>query len=103
MKIKVFSVLMLMSNSIFSFAQPGGIQKGATALQTLTTDLEAYMDPITTVVYIVAGLIGLVGALRVYIAWQQGKDNVMSSATGWFGACLFILIANTVLRAMFVN
>lgn len=83
--------------------QPGGIAKGATALQTLTNDLEAYMDPITTVVYIVAGLIGLVGALRVYIAWQQGKDNVMSSATGWFGACLFILIANTVLRAMFVN
>jgi Domain of unknown function (DUF4134) len=89
--------------TISSLAQPGGIQSGAAALDGLTNDMEAYMDPITTVVYVVAALIGLVGALRVYIAWQQGKDNVMSSATGWFGACLFILIANTVLRAMFVN
>jgi hypothetical protein len=100
---KKLSVFLLSLVSISGFAQPGGIDEGATALTGLTADLERYMDPITTVVYVVAGLIGLVGALRVYVAWQQGKDNVMASATGWFGACLFILIANTVLRAMFVN
>ena len=100
---KRLTTFAFLFSSISSIAQPGGIQSGATALNGLTNDMEAYMDPITTVVYVVAALIGLVGALRVYIAWQQGKDNVMSSATGWFGACLFILIANTVLRAMFVN
>lgn len=99
-RLTTFAILI---SSLSIYAQPGGIQSGATALDGLTNDMEAYMDPITTVVYIVAALIGLVGALRVYIAWQQGKDNVMASATGWFGACLFILIANTVLRAMFVN
>lgn len=100
---KRLTTFALLITTFSGIAQPGGIQSGATALDGLTNDMEAYMDPITTVVYVVAALIGLVGALRVYIAWQQGKDNVMSSATGWFGACLFILIANTVLRAMFVN
>ncbi len=83
-------------------AQTRGIEAGATALQSLTSDMQAYIDPVTTVVYVVAAVVGLVGALRVYVNWQNGKENVMANATGWLGACLFLLIANTVLRAMFV-
>lgn len=80
----------------------GGIDKGATALQSLTTSMQKYIDPVTTVVYVIAAIIGLVGALRVFVNWQQGKQDVMATATGWLGACLFLLIANTVLRAMFI-
>jgi hypothetical protein len=54
------------------------------------------------VVYVVAAVVGIVGALRVFVNWQNGKENVMASATGWLGACLFLLVANTVLRAMFI-
>lgn len=71
-------------------------------MQGLTSSLDAYIDPVTTVVYVVAAVVGLVGALRVFVNWQNGKDNVMASATGWLGACLFLLVANTVLRAMFI-
>ncbi|WP_037299732.1 DUF4134 family protein [Runella limosa] len=78
------------------------ISDGASALNSLTSDMEAYIDPVTTVVYVVAAVVGLVGALRVFINWQNGKENVMANATGWLGACLFLLIANTVLRAMFI-
>ena len=77
------------------------INSGATALQGLTEDLKAYIDPITTVVYIFAAIIGIVGAIRVYAAMQAGKDNVWSSASLWFGACLFLLIANVLLKAFF--
>lgn len=83
--------------------QTSGIQKGAETLDTLTDDLEAYLDPVTTVVYVIAAIIGVIGAFRVFNAWQQGKDNVMSIAIGWFGSMLFLLIANAVVRAMFVN
>ncbi|AEI52128.1 putative plasmid transfer protein (plasmid) [Runella slithyformis DSM 19594] len=89
-------------SSSAAMAQTGGIQRGASALTSLTGDLQSYIDPVTTVVYVVAAVIGLVGALRVYVNWQNGKENVMANATGWLGACLFLLIANTVLRAMFV-
>ncbi|GHB87366.1 DUF4134 family protein [Persicitalea jodogahamensis] len=83
-------------------AQTPGIEAGASALSSLTTSLQDYIDPVTTVVYVVAAVVGLVGALRVFVNWQNGKENVMATATGWLGACLFLLIANTVLRAMFV-
>lgn len=81
----------------------GGIERGASTLNTLTGALEAYIDPVTTVIYVVAAIIGLIGALRIYNNWQAGKDNVWAGAVGWFGAMLFILIANTVLRAMFIG
>ncbi len=86
-----------------AFAQTSGIAKGAQALDSLTGDLEAYIDPVTTVIYIVAAIVGIVGCFRVYTNWQQGKDNVMSGALSWFGSMLFLLVANMVVRNMFVN
>ncbi len=96
------SLYLLLFSAGGAAAQTWGIEAGANALQSLTSDMQAYIDPVTTVVYVVAAVVGLVGALRVYVNWQNGKENVMANATGWLGACLFLLIANTVLRAMFV-
>lgn len=98
----VKSIFLKFLSSSLAFAQPGGINAGATALQGLTSSLEAYIDPVTSVVYVIAAIVGIIGAFRVYTKWQDGKDNVMSVAGGWFGSCLFLLVANTVLRAMFV-
>lgn len=100
---KFISTSLMAFVSLSTFAQTAGIQRGAQTLDRLTGDLELYLDPVTTVVYAVAAIIGIIGAFRVYANWQQGKDNVMSGALGWFGAMLFILIANTVVRAMFIG
>jgi CBS domain containing-hemolysin-like protein len=94
----IFSSLFL---SQISQAQ-NDIAAGAQALQALTGDLEAYLDPVTTVVYIIAAILGIIGAIRVYSGWQAGKDNAWAAASLWIGACLFLLIANTLLRAFFV-
>jgi len=95
------ATVLLSGLTTTAFAQ-NGIDAGAAALQGLTSALDAYVDPVTTVVYVVAAVVGIVGALRVFVNWQNGKENVMASATGWLGACLFLLVANTVLRAMFI-
>lgn len=99
------SLAMFISTAFFNavYAQTSGIAKGAAALDALTGDLEQYLDPVTTVVYVAAAIVGVIGAFRVYTNWQQGKDNVMSGAMGWFGAMLFLLVANTVVRAMFIG
>lgn len=78
------------------------IASGAAALDALTGDLEAYIDPVTTVVYIIAAILGIIAAIRVYSAMQAGKENVWASASLWIGACLFLLVANTLLKAFFV-
>ncbi|PWJ53419.1 uncharacterized protein DUF4134 [Dyadobacter jejuensis] len=102
MKKSILFIFGLLANSLL-FAQTNGVQRGAQALTTLTNDLEAYLDPVTTVIYVVAAITAIIGAFRVFSNWQQGKDNVMSGAMGWFGAMLFLLIANAVVRAMFIN
>ena len=96
---------LLFSQSLVSLiAQTAGIERGAQTLQALTGDLAAYIDPMTTVVYVVAAIVGLIGALKVYSNWQgANRENIMAQAGGWLGACLFILVANTVLRAMFIG
>jgi hypothetical protein len=93
--------LLSLSYSLTVSAQPAGIERGASTLTTLTDSLERYIDPVTTVVYVVAAIVGLMGAIRVYTLWQQG-ERVMATASGWFGSALFLLIANTVLRSMFI-
>ena len=100
-KRQLLSILALFSSNAV-FAQTNGVQKGAAALSTLSGDLELYLDPVTNVVYAVAMIVGVIGAFKVFSNWQQGKDNVMSGAMGWFGSMLFILVANTVVRAMFL-
>lgn len=101
LKLRIYTAFGLLVSSPL-LAQTQGIEAGANALGELTGGLQEYIDPVTTVIYIVAIILGMVGAFRVYVNWQQGKDNVMQSAAGWFGSCLFLLIANTVLRAMFI-
>jgi uncharacterized protein (DUF2062 family) len=93
----------LFSTTFFSaLAQPAGIQRGAATLTAQTTALQAYIDPVTTVMYIGAAIVGIIGAFRVYTRWQQGERDVIAAAGGWFGSMLFILIANTIVRAMFL-
>jgi hypothetical protein len=104
MKKRKILMATILSGLLFSktaFAQ-NDIQAGAQALQDLTGDLEAYLDPVTTTVYIIAAILGIIGAIRVYSGWQAGKDNAWAAASLWIGACLFLLIANTLLRAFFV-
>lgn len=101
-RFQIITALSFLISPTLIYAQPQGIEAGASALDDLTAGLQDYIDPVTTVIYIVAIILGMVGAFRVYVSWQQGKDNVMQTASGWFGSCLFLLIANTVLRAMFI-
>jgi hypothetical protein len=98
----LLKTILLSSTVVAAFAQPQGINRGAATLTAQTTALQAYIDPITTIIYIAAAIIGMIGAFRVYTRWQSGDRDVLTLAAGWFGSMLFILIANTIVRAMFV-
>lgn len=100
---KLLIPILTLFNSALLLAQTNDISTGATALEGLTGDLETYIDPVTKVIYMAAIIVGLIGAFKVYTAWQAGKEGVMAIATGWFGSCLFILVANTLLRGFFIN
>ncbi len=84
-----------------AFAQNPGIQAGAQAIAQASSDLQAYFEPVTTLIYIIAALVGLFGGFRIYSKWQNGDQDVQKSAIGWVGAVLFLLSIAAVLQAVF--
>lgn len=94
---KVFALLAFALLSIDSaFAQSGkdGLIKANTMIRDMFGDVQ-------NLVYGIAGLVGFVGAIRCYVAWNSGDQDVNKKIMGWFGACIFIVVAGLVITSFF--
>ena len=58
-----------------SNAQNPGIRKGAQVIEQQATALQAYFEPVTTIIYVIAAIMGLIGGFRIYSKWQNGVSN----------------------------
>ena len=59
------------------------------------------MNPILLAVLIVT-VIGLIGGVRVYQKFSSGDPDTSKTAASWFGACIFLIVAATILRSFFL-
>ena len=99
-KAKVATLLALAP--VFAMAQGNtGIQAGAQAITQATADLQSYFEPVVGLVYIIAAIVGVMGAYRIYSKIQSGDQDVQKSVVGWIGSFLFLLATATVLQAVF--
>lgn len=79
-------VLALGSASAFA-------QNGVTGINSATTSLKTYVDPVTNVVLVIGGIVGIVGAIRVYSKWNSGDQDLRQRhsrndhLSGWQCAC----------------
>ncbi|MGI4734810.1 MAG: DUF4134 domain-containing protein [Janthinobacterium lividum] len=80
----------------------GGLGAGKQGIQDATTAIAGYFDPATTLIYAIAAVVGLVGAVKVFSMWNSGDQNTQKSAMSWFGSCIFLVVVATVLRAFFL-
>ena len=82
-----------------AFAQGNGIA-GITEATNMVT---SYFDPGTKLVYAVGAVVGLIGGVKVY---QQVFDRATPTPARppprWFGACIFLIVAATILRSFFL-
>lgn len=92
---------MLTASTGIAFAQNAGIARGAQALNAAATDLQQYFEPVTTIIYVIAGTVGLVGGYRVYSKMQNGDQDVQKAFVGWGGSFLFLLSVAAILKAAF--
>ncbi|PWK16799.1 uncharacterized protein DUF4134 [Arcicella aurantiaca] len=74
---------------------------GVAAIEDAQVQIKKYFAPVTIIIYIIAAIVGMIGAFKVYNKWQNGDQDVQKVAVGWFGSFLFLIIANTVLRSVF--
>lgn len=97
-KKNLFFAAMLMAVSSSLFAQGNGIQ-GITDATNLVT---GYFDPATKLIYAIGAVVGLIGGVKVYSKFSSGDPDTSKTAASWFGACIFLIVAATILRSFFL-
>lgn len=76
---------------------------GVGAFEGAARSLTAYFDPLVNLIYIIGAVVGLIGAIKVYQKFSQGDPDTGKTAASWFGACIFLIISASVLKAFFIN
>lgn len=80
-----------------------GISSGISALNEATSEVKSFYDPVKKFIWVIAGILGLVGAVRLY-AKVQGKDPESSKhALAFVLGALALLIGETFIRKTFIE
>jgi hypothetical protein len=74
---------------------------GNAGITQATQQVAGYFDVGCNLMYAVGAVLGLIGAVRVYIKWNHGDHDTSKIAAAWFGSCIFLVIVATILKAFF--
>ena len=88
------AILLLICMSSFS-------QDVDAAINDANTRVRGYFNTGTNLMYAVGGVLGLIGAVKVYQKWNSGDHDTGRVAAAWFGSCVFLVLVATVIRAFF--
>ena len=56
----------------------------------------------TKLIYALGAVVGLIGGVKVYGKFSSGDPDTSKTAASWFGACIFLIVAATILRSFFL-
>ena len=94
----LFSAAALMAAASSVLAQGNGTAGITEATQMVTS----YFDPATKLIYAIGAVVGLIGGIKVYQKFSGGDPDTSKTAASWFGACIFLIVAATILRSFFL-
>ena len=94
----IFTLTALFMVAGSAFAQGSGMAGIIEATQMVTS----YFDPATRLIYAIGAVIGLIGGVKVYSKFSAGDPDTSKTAASWFGACIFLIVAATILRSFFL-
>jgi len=76
-------------------------QDGASGINQATTMVKGYFDAGCNLMYAIGAVLGIVGAIKVYRKWNEGEPDTNKVAAAWFGSCIFLVVAATVIKSFF--
>ncbi len=80
----------------------GQTADGNNGLNEANTLIRSYFSTGTQLMYAIGALVGLVGAIRVFVLWNSGhRDEVNRAAAGWFGSCVFLVVVALIIQSFF--
>ena len=94
----ILSAALLIVASTTAFAQGNGLA----GINEATSMVTSYFDPGTKLIYAIGAVVGLIGGVKVYGKFSSGDPDTSKTATSWFGACIFLIVAATILRSFFL-
>lgn len=98
-KKKIMMLLFLLTaTAIGAYAQGNGIA----GINEATKMVTSYFDPGTKLIYAVGAVVGLIGGIKVYNKFSSGDPDTSKTAASWFGACIFLIVAATILKSFFL-
>lgn len=74
---------------------------GNSGITTAANTVNGYFNIACTLLYAIGGIVGLIGAVKVFNAWNSGDPNTNKLAAAWFGSCVFLVVVATVLKSFF--
>jgi hypothetical protein len=92
---------LLAAAIVLGLSVPAFAQDGVNGLNTATTTLKTYVDPVTNITLVIGGIVGIVGAIRVYSKWNSGDQDINKELMGWGGSCVFLVVSALVIKAFF--
>ncbi|HEX3935854.1 MAG TPA: DUF4134 domain-containing protein [Puia sp.] len=76
-------------------------QDGDAGINQANTMIRDYFNTGVNLLYAVGGILGLIGAVKVYQKWSHGDHDTSKVAASWFGSCIFLVVVATLLRSFF--
>jgi len=93
----LYAVLTLVTiNPVF------GQGNGSAGINEATQMVTSYFEPATQLIYAIGAVVGLIGGVKVYNKFSSGDPDTSKTAASWFGACIFLIVAATILRSFFL-
>lgn len=75
---------------------------GSAGINEATQMVTSYFEPATQLIYAIGAVVGLIGGVKVYNKFSSGDPDTSKTAASWFGACIFLIVAATILRSFFL-
>ena len=97
-KRNIFALLLIAATVSNAFAAGNGLS----GINEATSMVTSYFDPGTKLIYAIGAVVGLIGGIKVYSKWSSGDPDTSKTAASWFGACIFLIVAATILRSFFL-
>ena len=97
-KKKITMLLLIAATATGAYAQGNGMA----GINEATKMVTSYFDPGTKLIYAIGAVVGLIGGIKVYNKCSSGDPDTSKTAASWFGACIFLIVAATILRSFFL-
>lgn len=91
--------------SVFSVLFTAGLfaqGQGLAGINEATSLMTSYFGPATKLCYAIGAVLGLVGGIKTYGKFSSGDPDTSKTAASWFFACIFLIVAATILRSFFL-